>query len=164
MTHNYASIDVPEDEDPLDYHYTQRRAEILELVYRAGGPRRVNQSRLAERYGVTRSQISQDMDKIAESVEETLGSNYGALVDSAFDRIFDGLMEEGEWAKAWRVVDGYGKLLARLGHVETVPDKVDVRMSKQMNESEDYELIPDDAAIEAEEPEAVAADGGEDGD
>lgn len=157
-TINYATVDIDESKDPADYHYTERRAEILELVLRAGGPRRVSYARLAKRYGKAKSTISDDMDAIAESLAESLGDNFSMEVESAFHRIYDALMDEGEWDRAWRVVEGYAKLLERIGAIETEPTKFDVRHGEMPTESGSYELVTDDNQPTDDEVVVTAAD------
>ena len=44
---DYATVDVPEDESPENYHYTARRADLLQRVQEAGHPSAINQSQLA---------------------------------------------------------------------------------------------------------------------
>ena len=55
-------VEVPEDTPPTEYHYTERRAAILQLMESGGvPPREVNQSKLARIYDVSQPQIHKDL-------------------------------------------------------------------------------------------------------
>lgn len=63
--YDYMNIKVPEGKRPEEYHYTQRRADILQnhiLGSDPPTPWSVNQSELAKRYGVSQPQISEDIN------------------------------------------------------------------------------------------------------
>lgn len=63
MTDNlpdYEAMNPSEDKAPEEYSTHERRAYVLREVLRTGSPFAVNQSRLAEKYNVHRSTVSQD--------------------------------------------------------------------------------------------------------
>lgn len=131
-TIDYTSVEVPDDEPPENYHYTQRRAELLELIFRAGSPSRISQTELAKRYDVTQSQISQDIDALAEFIDETLGDRAKVTIQAAYRRILDDLLNEDDWrAKkaAWDIVRDWAELLFETGDLEREPrrSEFDVR-------------------------------------
>jgi hypothetical protein len=100
---DYEAVDLPDtaDEPRDEWHYTQRRAEILQLIREAGHPADVNQTELAERYGVSQQQISKDFDRIGQSIRESLDDNRRALsVHATVQRSIRGLLDEGEFYKA----------------------------------------------------------------
>ena len=68
MAHSidYFEVQIPEDTSPEEYHYTQRRADLLQEVLKCGTPSGVSRTEMGKRYGVDHSQISRDMDAIAE--------------------------------------------------------------------------------------------------
>jgi hypothetical protein len=99
---DYRSIDVPEDEEPENYHYTARRAELLDLVEQAGHPQLVNGARLARRYGCSRQNIYNDLDVLAEYVDETLGDRRVLTTNAVIQRCVAGLLENEEYRKAAR--------------------------------------------------------------
>jgi len=49
---NYEAVDIPDDKPPSEYHWTERRAEILQLIEKAGHPDSISPTRLADRYDV----------------------------------------------------------------------------------------------------------------
>ena len=99
---DYRAIDVPDDEEPENYHYTARRAELLDLVERTGHPQLVNGARLARRYGCSRQNIYNDLDVLAEYVDETLGDRRVLTTNAVIQRCVAGLLENEEYRKAAR--------------------------------------------------------------
>jgi hypothetical protein len=100
---DYEAVDLPDtaDKPRTEWHYTQRRAEILQLVREAGHPADVNQTELAEKYGVSQQQISKDLGRIGQSIRESLDDDRRALrVDSVVQRSIRGLLDEGDYYKA----------------------------------------------------------------
>ena len=47
---NHEAVDIPDDKPPSEYHRTERRAEILQLIETAGHPGSISPTRLADRY------------------------------------------------------------------------------------------------------------------
>jgi len=99
---DYSAIDYP-DKPRTEWHYTHRRAELLELLRETGHPGDLNQTELADRYGVTQQQISKDLDRLGEYVRATVNDDRRALVvDSVIQRSIRGMLEEGDYRKAAR--------------------------------------------------------------
>ncbi len=100
---DYAAVDLPDTEDKArsEWHYTQRRAELLQLIREAGHPGELNQTELAERYDVSQQQISKDLKRIGESVRKSLDDDRRALhVDAVVQRSIRGLLDNGDFYKA----------------------------------------------------------------
>jgi hypothetical protein len=100
---DYEAVDLPDtaDKPRTEWHYTERRAEILQLVHEAGHPGDVNQTELAERYGVSQQQISKDFKRIGQSIRESLDDDRRALsVHAVVQRSIRGLLDEGDFYKA----------------------------------------------------------------
>ena len=100
---DYEAIEVPEDTSPQDFHYTARRAEILELIRQAGHPRGINQSALASRYGTSQSNISHDLDVLATFVDRTLGERRVLTSEAIYYKSIRELQDSNEWFKAAKV-------------------------------------------------------------
>lgn len=100
-TPDYAAI-TPASKPPTEYSYTERRAEILQQIRDLGHPSAVNQTELAERYGVSQQQISKDLDRLAESVREhvTDPDRRTFTVDAVLQRSIQGLLANEEYRKA----------------------------------------------------------------
>jgi len=100
---DYEAVDLPDTADkPRDeWHYTERRAEILQRIREAGHPADVNQTELADVYGVSQQQISKDFKRIGRCIREGLDDDRRALsVHAAVQRSIRGLLDEGEYYKA----------------------------------------------------------------
>ena len=57
----HIDLPIPKNKKPSEYNYKERRAEILDIIIKAGIRDRVNQTELASRYGVKQPQISRDI-------------------------------------------------------------------------------------------------------
>lgn len=103
---DYASISIP-SKPPTEFHYTRRRAEILQQVLDVGHPAALNQSELAERYGVSQQQISKDLDRLDEYIREHISRRRDLKIAGVLNRAMSGLLEEGEHYKAAKVAQIY---------------------------------------------------------
>lgn len=130
---DYGSVDVPEDTPPEEYHYTARRAEILQLVRQAGHPRAINQSQLARHYGTSQSNISHDLDVLSEYIAETRSARRDLNIDSIHGCAVDGLLqaakgEDGDWRAleaAWKVEREWNEWLDERQRMEEFRDRLD---------------------------------------
>lgn len=112
---DYEAVDLPSPaEKPReDWHYTERRAELLQLVREAGHPDEVNQTELAERYGVSQQQISKDMKRLGQAIREGLDADRRALrVDSVVQRSIRALLDQGEYRKAAKTAMEFDEWIA----------------------------------------------------
>lgn len=151
---DYNRVDPDTDKEPHEYHYTERRAEILSLIEQAGSPKRVDTKRLADRYDVTRGQIYQDLDRLGEFLEDTLGTRAKMRTQLLFERVLDNLLDEGKEREAWRTAMEWNEWLADRGAIEKAADKQEVDATVTNvdgDESESYEILdPSDDAITVE--------------
>lgn len=116
---DYANIEIT-SEAPTEYHYTERRAELLSIVRSRGHPRAVSQSHLADRYGVSQQQISKDLDRLADYIEENLGSRRLLETHAVLARAVSDLLEEDDW----RATQAAGKL--QLSYDEWLREETDL--------------------------------------
>ena len=100
---DYEAIEIP-SKPPTEYHYTERRAELLQQIKDLGHPALLNQTEQAERYGVSQQQISKDLDRLAEHILADLGERRDLITEAVFHRAIRGLIEEGEYRKAAQTV------------------------------------------------------------
>jgi hypothetical protein len=100
---DYGSIEVPKDTSPKDYHYTARRAEILQLIREAGHPGALTQTHLADRYGCSAPNIHKDLDVLADYVDRTLGERRVLTSEAIYDKSIRELQDSNEWFKAAKV-------------------------------------------------------------
>jgi len=100
---DYRTIELPDTESKprTEWHYTARRAELLQRLREAGHPGNLNQTELAETYGVSQQQISKDLKRIGETIRRSLDEDRRALaVDSVVQRSIRGLLDDEEYYKA----------------------------------------------------------------
>lgn len=157
---NYAGMEPPDDTPPEGYTTHERRAEVLQLIERAGSPFAINQSRLAERYGVHRSTISRDMARLRESIDEHLGDDAKLLTRTLLEKTVRELQGEGEWKAAWDVVMDWNEWLAELGEQHREPDRSEVDVDVDSRHAEvAYKIVrEDDAPVLEADPETVDYD------
>ena len=137
---DYRSIDIPEDESPEEYHYTARRAEILQLIERRGSPRLVNGAALARRYGCTRQNIYNDIDKLAEWADSHLGENETLEGETLFWRCIDGLLEEEDWRGAAAVFSDLADW-RRQSDLEEMLERIEaIERQRERSQTNDYRL------------------------
>lgn len=105
---DYLSVDLP-SKPPEEYSYKERRARLLQLVIEQGHPDAINQTEMADRFGVTQQQVSKDIKRLGEYVHgQVLDRNRRALiVQSVTQRAIRGLLEDGDYRKAAKTAMEY---------------------------------------------------------
>ncbi|SFH05082.1 hypothetical protein SAMN04488063_0009 [Halopelagius inordinatus] len=122
---DYSSIDIPENEDPENYSWQARRAEILQLLERAGHPRMLNQADLARRYDTSRQNVHNDIDVLADYVAESLGRRRELITEHVFHRAIEGLLDEEEYRKAARTVKEYNEWLTEFQDLQELNERLE---------------------------------------
>jgi len=123
---DYRAVEIPEDTPPEEYSYTVRRAEILQLTEEAGHPDAVNQARLADRYGVARSTVSRDFDRIREYYREHIGDHRHAISAAVYRKSIKEYSERGEYEKAVKVMESWNDWLREEGVRDVEPDGLEL--------------------------------------
>ena len=124
---NYEAVDIPDDKPPSEYHWTERRAEILQLIEKAGHPDSISPTRLADRYDVSKSQISQDKSRLQEFIVEQIDEPaVDAITSTVFQTAVKELMDNDEYRKAAKTVADWNDWLGDRGHVEREPDRLEI--------------------------------------
>jgi hypothetical protein len=114
-TVDYSEVDLP-DKPRTEWHYTQRRAELLQLVREAGHPGDINQTKIAERFDVSQQQISKDLDRIGDHIRSNTSIQRRTLrVDSTINRAIRGLLDDGDYYKAGQLALDYDEWLRESG-------------------------------------------------
>jgi transcriptional antiterminator len=105
---DYLSVDLP-SKPPEEYDYRERRARLLQLITEHGHPDAINQTKMADRFGVTQQQISKDIKRIGEYIHgRVLDRNRRAMiVQSVSQRAIRGLLEDGDYRKAAKTAMEY---------------------------------------------------------
>ena len=121
---DYAAVSIP-SKPPTEYDHVERRAELLQQVRDLGHPSMIHQGEAAERYGVSQQQISKDLDRIAEYVDENLGARHELTIDAVFQRSIEGLLEEGEYRKAARTAKDYDEWVTSRTDLEEIQEQLE---------------------------------------
>ena len=125
---DYSQVTVPDDKSPEEYHWTERRAEILKMIERKGHPWGFNKSQLGRRYGVSDQQIHDDFDRLKEWYGDRVGDDAKVSSDLAYRRILQEHMDNGNFEKARRVLDSWNNWLQDTGEQSTEPDEHEVSL------------------------------------
>ena len=124
---DYRSVEVPEDKGPKEYTYAERRSEILKLIEAKGHPRGINQTRLADRYGCTQGNISNDVSVLRDYIVENIDERtVDSITETVYQRSIQELMDNGEYKDAVKAVESWNDWLMDRGKVEKEPDKHEV--------------------------------------
>lgn len=139
---DYGAVEIPDDKQPQEYHWTERRAEIYQLIQKAGHPDSISPTRLADRYDVSKSQISQDKARLQEFIVEQIDeTQVDAITSTVFQTAVQELMEDDEYRKAVKTVADWNEWLGDRGHVEREPDRLEANVSLEdqfMSNLRDY--------------------------
>jgi len=111
-TPDYAAI-TPAGKPPSEYSYAERRAEILQQIEDLGHPSAINQTELAERYGVSQQQISKDLDRLDEFIRGRLGRRRDLEIGSVLQRCMTGALEEDDYNAARKAATAYDEYIDR---------------------------------------------------
>lgn len=123
---DYSAVDLP-SKSRGEYSYVERRAELLQLVEEAGHPDELNQTELAEQYGVTQQQISKDLSRLATHIRAQFSNRdrRAFRVDSVVNRAIRGMMNEGEYRKAAKTAMEYDDWMTDFHDLEELHRKVE---------------------------------------
>lgn len=122
----YRRVEVPEGTPPSEYSYVERRAEILSLMEEAGHPTALNQTRLADRYGTSQSNISKDFDRLRTYIRNTLGHQRHAISESLYRKAIKEYADRGEYDSAIDALESWNEWLREEGARPTEPDEIEV--------------------------------------
>ena len=152
---NYATLEPPADTPEAEYDCHARRAAIFDVIVAAGSPQRINQRALADRFDVAPSTISNDMDRLAEAVDQHLADDVALTGRALFDHVTRELLHADDWEatrEAFDVFLEWSEFLADRGEIERAPDRaaVDVRQRSA-----------DDAYVVVDSSDLELADGGD---
>lgn len=112
---NLDEIEVPDDKMPDEYHYTERRAELLRLIKKKGHFGGFNYSQLGRRYDVSHTQIRKDFKRIREFYEPIIGENSEVKSEVAFQKIIEESLDRGDLDAARRALTDYNEWLGEIG-------------------------------------------------
>lgn len=163
---DYSAIEVPEDKDPSEYSYHQRRADLLDRILEAGTPDAINQSELArEVYDCDQSTISNDVSKLGDYIGDHIGSEAYLETKAVYSKAITGLIEEGD-AGEWRaykaaadVIDKRNQWLGDIGvqHREPQRSEVELEADHKGGANGGYRIVEDpEAVLEGEDDDTLS--------
>jgi hypothetical protein len=123
---NYAAVSIPDDEPKENYHWTERRADILETIEQRGHPAAVSQTKLAKQYDVSESQISHDMDRLSEYIRDRLRdrSHRAVVVDTVVQKCVQELMKDEQYRAAAKTALEWEEFASSFADLEELHDRV----------------------------------------
>lgn len=159
---DYRAVNVPDDKRPDEYTYPERRAEILELVEKAGYPGALNQSELGRRYDCDPSNIHNDMDVlrdfITEEIDETRTDSFSKTI---FENAIRELTEQGDHKGAVNALSKYNSWLFDRGYQDKEPEKQEIDQNTNVEGVSEINMkiagvsdldLPDDEDATEEDP------------
>jgi hypothetical protein len=122
---DYAAVEVPA-KPPAEFSYQERRADLLRQIRDLGHPSLINQTEAADRYDVSQSQISKDLDRLAESVREHVvdRDRRAFAVDTVVRRSIRGLLEEGEYRQAAKTAMEWDGWLTEFHDLDQLAERI----------------------------------------
>ena len=112
----------PKEELKVGCSWVDRRAYIYRLILQTGSPRKVNQTQLAKRFGVSQGQISQDIAAIKAYIKEHMGREHLIDAEILFKKAVDDLITSDPYCAA-QVMKIWNEFLFNTGKL----DKVEVQ-------------------------------------
>lgn len=137
---DYRAVEIPDAKDPQDYKWTERRAELLDLLEKRGSPRLLNGAHLAKRYGCTRQNIHHDLEKLAEWAEDTQGDRETLEGEALYWRCIRGLLENGEYRKAAQTLSDYHDWV-RTNDLEDLLERIEaLEQQQEQQAANDFQI------------------------
>jgi len=147
---DYEAVKVPEGKHPEEYHYTERRAEILHKIRNGASPWSLNQTELAKRYDVSQPQIHKDLKRLKSFLKDNLGADAALEANELFREIItqmradaEALRANGERSEAARTEKGAASVLNKWydwlfegGVKERAPRRTEVDANVDVNKRE----------------------------
>lgn len=135
---DYLEQDLPpDDKDPKDYNYVERRREELKYIKEYMDPNLVPRHELADRYDLSRSQITRDFNKLKKYLNKYAGRRMGGRVKIFLDNIFEEIvkkkvkkdsdMSADELMELYKFAREHGDWFMKLGRIESAPDKHEIK-------------------------------------
>jgi len=125
---NYRALTPPEDKPRSEYSYVERRAEIYDMLERAGHYRNLERSQrqIGDRYGVSHTQIQKDIRRILAWKREHLGDHTEAELATLKTKAVQDALDEGDADKAYSIMSQHLQNLQSLGVIDEEADELEV--------------------------------------
>jgi len=133
---DYFNQQYPDHENYEDYEWYERRALILDLMIRKGTPW-LTQTKLADRFGVSNTQIHKDIVTLKVYLGENKGKDFDSLGATLYRNAIEQLQKKGEHLKAVKVFESYKEFMFETGEKHKEPERHEVRQETVVNEFND---------------------------
>ena len=128
---DYASVELPREEPPENWHYTARRALIYQLIEKRGTPAAINQSEVARKFEVTPQNINNDMQVLREYIAERDDDDRAtATAKTIYPTAVRELAADGEWRAAVQCTNDWMSWLQDTGQQERAPERHEVEVGR----------------------------------
>lgn len=128
---NYRTISPPDDKSPGEYSYVERRAELYDMIERAGHYRNLERSQreLGRRYDVSAKTVNKDIQRVNEWIADHMGGTAEAELETIKDRAIQKLISEGDEDKAFYLMKNYWETLMEAGVKDTAEDDINLNVT-----------------------------------
>lgn len=122
---HYESVSIDSDKDRSEYHYTERRKDILDRIRQKGHPEAFTRRELAEDYDVSVGTIQNDYEALREHWSETLSDGRVMTVDSVYSKAIRELLDDREWRKAARTAGEWHEFVVETQELEELREDIE---------------------------------------
>lgn len=124
---SYKDVVIQTGKPKNEYSVIERRAELLRAIIRGGHPHAVHQTQAAELYGVSQSQICQDIKAIKKEIVKELGSDAELLMEIVFKHAIDDAIKKGNSYTAAKAAKMWADWLFDMGAKTKASDKLELQ-------------------------------------
>jgi len=149
-TPNYRKLAPPDDKDPEEYTWAERRAELYDMIERAGHYRNLERSQreLGDHYGVSHTTIQNDIQAVLTWQKAHLGNHAEGELETLKTKAIQELIDAGDFADAYDLMRKHYQTLMKMGRKDSKTEHVavDARVEEASAPTladEDRELIRD---------------------
>jgi len=122
---NYRALSPPDEKARPEYTYTERRAELYDLIEQAGHYRNLERSTrdLGNRYGVSHNTIRNDIEAIHEWKADHLGQHATAELQTLKTRAVQDALDRGDSEEAYYLMRKHFETLMDHGAVDSATEE-----------------------------------------
>jgi DNA-binding FadR family transcriptional regulator len=122
---NYRALSPPDEKARPEYTYTERRAELYDLIEQAGHYRNLERSirDLGNRYGVSHTTIRNDIEAIHEWKADHLGQHATAELQTLKTRAIQDALDRGDSEEAYYLMRKHFETLMDHGAVASAAEE-----------------------------------------
>lgn len=150
MKHDIRTVDPPDEPSP-ECTKPLRQRYIYERIEELGHPTMLDKPKLGEQFGVSRRQIYNDIDEIAQFVEEHMVSdNHVGNNMHVFEKAKREAIREGDWQGAVSILKEQAEWLEDRGKLDKEPEQHEVTWRNYIADDEESPELDDPDVIDVE--------------